>query len=61
MNSLDRESTSEYIIMVQAKDMPGMTTGESSSATITINVKDVNDNLSTFKKGKVNKCKFSID
>ncbi|XP_031424603.1 cadherin-5 [Clupea harengus] len=47
--NLDRESISEYKIIVQAKDMPGQPNGIVSTSTITISVTDVNDNLATFK------------
>ncbi|XP_062405320.1 cadherin-5 [Sardina pilchardus] len=48
--NLDRETTSQYQIVVQAKDMPGQAIGFSTTTTVTINVTDINDNLSTFKK-----------
>ncbi|XP_059369978.1 cadherin-5-like isoform X3 [Carassius carassius] len=51
-NSLDREKQSQYIIAIQAKDLPGIENGNSATTTVTININDVNDNIATFKKGK---------
>ncbi|XP_048886699.1 cadherin-5 [Brienomyrus brachyistius] len=47
---LDREKQSMYKISVQAKDMPGMNSGNINSTTVTINVLDINDNMAVFKK-----------
>ncbi|XP_064168666.1 cadherin-5-like isoform X1 [Anguilla rostrata] len=47
---LDRETESAYIVVVHAKDMPGMKTGGSATTTVTITVGDINDNMATFKK-----------
>ncbi|KAJ8249413.1 hypothetical protein GJAV_G00234530 [Gymnothorax javanicus] len=46
---LDRESEREHLVVVHAKDMPGMKTGGSATTTVTISVGDVNDNMATFK------------
>ncbi|KAJ8400445.1 hypothetical protein AAFF_G00395690 [Aldrovandia affinis] len=50
MDSLDREKQSAYMVVVHAKDMPGMKTGGSATTTVTITVSDINDNVATFKK-----------
>ncbi|XP_076142763.1 cadherin-5 [Alosa pseudoharengus] len=52
VGNLDRETTSQYKIKVRVKDMPGQQLGFSSTATITINVTDINDNLATFKMAR---------
>ncbi|XP_026071241.1 cadherin-5-like isoform X2 [Carassius auratus] len=51
-SSLDREKQSQYIIAIQAKDLPGKEIGNSATTTVTININDANDNIATFKKGK---------
>ncbi|KAJ8252378.1 hypothetical protein COCON_G00216900 [Conger conger] len=47
---LDREKQNAYIVVVHAKDMPGMKTGGSVTTTVTITMSDINDNMATFKK-----------
>ncbi|CAN2389485.1 Cadherins are calcium-dependent cell adhesion proteins [Pristimantis euphronides] len=47
---LDRETKASYEIIVQAKDSPGLSGGFSSSATVIIHLKDINDNFPTFTK-----------
>nr|AMR55388.1 cadherin-5 [Schizothorax prenanti] len=57
-SSLDREKQSQYIIAIQAKDMPDViTTGNSATTIVTININDVNDNIATFKTGEY---RFSV-
>ncbi|XP_077085394.1 cadherin-5 [Siphateles boraxobius] len=51
-SDLDREKQSQYLIAIQAKDMPGITTGNYATTIVTININDINDNIATFKKGK---------
>lgn len=51
-SDLDREKQSQYLIAIQAKDMPGITTGNSATTIVTINIKDINDNIASFKTGK---------
>lgn len=62
-SGLDREKQSQYLIAVQAKDMPEHSTGNSATTIVTINIKDINDNIATFKSGKSaekNKIKIKI-
>ncbi|XP_056384374.1 cadherin-5 [Hyla sarda] len=47
---LDREKKASYEVIVQAKDSPGLNGGFSSSATVTIHLKDINDNFPAFTK-----------
>ncbi|XP_059389974.1 cadherin-5 [Carassius carassius] len=50
---LDREKQSQYLISIQAKDMPEVSnSGNSATTVVTINIDDVNDNIATFKKGE---------
>ncbi|XP_016394466.1 cadherin-5-like [Sinocyclocheilus rhinocerous] len=51
-SSLDHEKQSQYIIAIQAKDMPGIKSGNSATTIVTININDENDNIATFKKEK---------
>uniref|UniRef100_A0A8C1F9A4 Cadherin-5 n=1 Tax=Cyprinus carpio carpio TaxID=630221 RepID=A0A8C1F9A4_CYPCA len=52
-SSLNREKQSQYLIAIQAKDMPDVSnTGNSATTIVTININDVNDNMATFKKGE---------
>ncbi|KAL1271119.1 hypothetical protein QQF64_030135 [Cirrhinus molitorella] len=52
-SSLDREKQSQYLIAIQAKDMPGVNEGGNSATTIvTVNINDINDNIATFKSGE---------
>ncbi|XP_036418773.1 cadherin-11-like [Colossoma macropomum] len=50
-NKLDRETQSQYILTVQASDLPGSPGGLSTTTIVTININDINDNMATFKKG----------
>ncbi|XP_027016011.2 cadherin-5 [Tachysurus fulvidraco] len=49
-NNLDRETQSEYKVMVQVWDTPGSAGGLSASTLITININDLNDNQAEFSK-----------
>ncbi|XP_058238152.1 cadherin-5 [Hemibagrus wyckioides] len=49
-NNLDRESQSEYKVLVQVSDTPGSTGGLSASTVMTITINDLNDNEATFSK-----------
>ncbi|KAL2088638.1 hypothetical protein ACEWY4_015537 [Coilia grayii] len=50
--NLDRETTPEYKIMVQAKDSAANTFGLTDTATVTIRIEDINDNMATFKRNQ---------
>ncbi|KAM9301847.1 cadherin-5 [Gastrophryne carolinensis] len=52
VSDLDREAQASYEIIVQAKDMPGLSGGFSSTATVIIHLSDINDNFPTFTEGK---------
>ncbi|XP_020489345.2 cadherin-7 isoform X1 [Labrus bergylta] len=47
--NMDREAREEYLVVVQVKDMLGLTGGYSSSTTVTVSLTDVNDNGPTFQ------------
>ncbi|XP_037549994.1 cadherin-7 [Nematolebias whitei] len=47
---MDREARDEYLVVVQVKDMLGLSGGYSSSTTVTVSLTDVNDNGPTFQQ-----------
>ena len=46
---MDREARELYLVVVQVKDMLGLSGGYSSSTTVTVSLTDVNDNGPTFQ------------
>ncbi|KAM5138709.1 cadherin-5 [Mantella aurantiaca] len=52
VSNLDREEQASYEIIVQAKDSPGQNGGFSSTVTVTIHLKDINDNFPMFTQNK---------
>ncbi|XP_026160921.1 desmoglein-2-like [Mastacembelus armatus] len=48
--SLDREKVAQYSLTVKAQDLKGKSGGNSATATVTINIRDVNDNPPTLEK-----------
>lgn len=47
---LDRETTSQYVVVVKAQDMRGMKSGSTSTTSVTISVTDINDNIASFTR-----------
>ncbi|XP_061569447.1 cadherin-20 isoform X2 [Cololabis saira] len=47
--NMDREAKEEYLVVVQVKDMLGLSGGYSSSTTVTVSLTDVNDNGPIFQ------------
>ncbi|XP_026220217.1 cadherin-7 isoform X2 [Anabas testudineus] len=47
--NMDREAREQYLVVVQVKDMLGLSGGYSSSTTVTVILTDVNDNGPTFQ------------
>lgn len=47
---MDREARDQYLVVVQVKDMLGLSGGYSSSTTVTVSLMDVNDNGPTFQQ-----------
>uniref|UniRef100_A0A3Q1D8P7 Cadherin domain-containing protein n=1 Tax=Amphiprion ocellaris TaxID=80972 RepID=A0A3Q1D8P7_AMPOC len=47
---LDREKDDQYFLVVKGQDLNGQPGGHSGTGTVTINVRDVNDNLPTLEK-----------
>ncbi|NXH96028.1 CAD19 protein, partial [Pachycephala philippinensis] len=48
-SQMDRETKDQYLVIIQAKDMVGQPGGFSATATVTINLSDVNDNPPKFQ------------
>ncbi|XP_051730034.1 desmoglein-2-like [Ctenopharyngodon idella] len=48
--ALDREEHSSYVLTVQAADMYGGAQGNSATATVSVDILDVNDNIPTLEK-----------
>nr|XP_061809769.1 cadherin-7-like [Nerophis lumbriciformis] len=46
---MDREAKEQYLVVVQVKDMLGMSGGYSASTTVTVNLSDINDNGPIFQ------------
>lgn len=51
-NTLDRETKSQYVVVVKAQDMRGMPSGSTSTTSVTITVGDTNDNHASFTQSK---------
>ncbi|XP_073722623.1 cadherin-5-like [Misgurnus anguillicaudatus] len=53
-STFDQEKQNQYLIEVQAKDMPGSRAGNTATTIVTINIgpTDVKDNIATFKTEK---------
>ncbi|XP_014887748.1 cadherin-7 isoform X1 [Poecilia latipinna] len=47
---MNREAREEYLVVVQVKDMLGLSGGYSSTTTVTVTLTDVNDNGPTFQQ-----------
>ncbi|KAM4606010.1 cadherin-7 [Polymixia lowei] len=47
--NMDREAREQYLVVVQVKDMLGLSGGYSASTTVTVSLTDVNDNGPTFQ------------
>uniref|UniRef100_A0A3Q2YIN9 Cadherin-8-like n=1 Tax=Hippocampus comes TaxID=109280 RepID=A0A3Q2YIN9_HIPCM len=46
---MDREAKEQYLVVVQVKDMLGMSGGYSASATVSVSLSDINDNGPIFQ------------
>lgn len=46
---MDRETKDQYLVIIQAKDMVGQPGALSATATVTINLSDINDNPPKFQ------------
>lgn len=48
INTLDRESRSQYVVVVKAQDLRGMTSGSTATTSVSITITDTNDNIASF-------------
>ncbi|XP_059215275.1 cadherin-5 [Centropristis striata] len=51
-SSLDRETKSQYVVVVKAQDMRGMASGSTATTSVTITITDTNDNIVSFTRKK---------
>ncbi|KAG7512107.1 hypothetical protein JOB18_020379 [Solea senegalensis] len=49
-NTLDRETKSQYVLVVKVQDMRGMASGSTATTSVTITVTDTNDNMASFTR-----------
>ncbi|XP_010082059.1 PREDICTED: cadherin-19, partial [Pterocles gutturalis] len=49
-SQMDRETKDQYLVVIQAKDMVGQPGAFSATATVTINLSDINDNPPKFQQ-----------
>lgn len=49
-SQMDRETKEQYLVIIQAKDMVGQPGALSATATVTINLSDINDNPPEFQQ-----------
>ncbi len=52
INTLDRETKSQYVVVVKAQDMRGMASGSTATTSVTITITDTNDNIASFTRSK---------
>ncbi|XP_004076995.2 cadherin-5 [Oryzias latipes] len=52
VNTLDRESRSQYTVVVKAQDLRGLASGITATTSVTITITDANDNTPSFRKPK---------
>ncbi|XP_031732236.1 cadherin-5 [Anarrhichthys ocellatus] len=50
INTLDRETKSQFVVVVKAQDMRGMASGSTSTTSVTITIADINDNIASFTR-----------
>ncbi|GLD69635.1 cadherin-5-like protein [Lates japonicus] len=50
IQTLDRETKSQYVVVVKAQDMRGMASGSTATTSVTITITDVNDNIASFTR-----------
>lgn len=50
VSTLDRETKSQYVVVVRAQDMRGMASGSTATTSVTVSVTDTNDNIASFTR-----------
>lgn len=62
VSNLDRESRSQYMVVVKAQDMRGMSSGSTATTSVPITITDINDNLASFVRStELSLCVGSVD
>lgn len=62
ISSLDRERRNQYIVVVRAQDMRGMSSGSTATTSVSITITDINDNLASFVQSmELNLCAGPVD
>lgn len=52
INTLDRESKSQYVVVVKAQDLRGMASGSTATTSVSITITDTNDNIASFIRSR---------
>nr|XP_004553553.1 cadherin-5 [Maylandia zebra] len=52
INTFDRETREEYVVVVKAQDMRGLASGSTATTSVTIKITDINDNIASFTRTK---------
>ncbi|XP_076581888.1 desmoglein-2.1-like [Chaetodon auriga] len=64
-SALDREKTDQYTLTVRGQDLNGKPGGNTETATVTIKIGDVNDNIPTLEKeqyvGNIEENKYGVE
>ncbi|XP_073337863.1 cadherin-5 [Pagrus major] len=50
IRNLDRETRSQYVVVVKAQDMRGLPSGSTATTSVTITITDTNDNIASFTR-----------
>eukprot|EP00066_Takifugu_rubripes_P012108 XP_011601374.1 PREDICTED: cadherin-5 [Takifugu rubripes] len=50
INTLDRETKSQYVVVVKAQDLRGMASGSTATTSVSITITDTNDNIASFTR-----------
>ncbi|XP_030297998.1 cadherin-5 [Sparus aurata] len=50
IENLDRETKSQYVVVVKAQDMRGKASGSTATTSVTITINDINDNIASFTR-----------
>lgn len=62
ISNLDREGRSQYMVVVKAQDMRGLSSGSTATTSVSITITDINDNLASFVRStELSLCLGSVD
>lgn len=60
INTLDRETKSQYVVVVKAQDLRGMASGSTATTSVSITITDTNDNIASFIRSRKHMWKCPI-